>query len=62
MGEDIEKREKTQSKGRQDPNLSKGAETERESGRNRPGTGSVEKIKPASSREVSPNTPSGEEL
>jgi hypothetical protein len=62
MEEDMKKREKIQSKGEQDPNLSKGAETERESGSNRPGTGAVEKVKPASSREVSPNTPSGEEL
>jgi hypothetical protein len=61
MREDMKKREKLQSKGGQDPNLSKGAETEREPGSNRPGTGAVEKVKPASKKEVSPNTPSGQE-
>ena len=62
MNEDMKKREILQSKGEQGSNLSKGAETERESGSKRPRTGTVEKVKPASSREVSPNTPSGEEL
>jgi hypothetical protein len=62
MNEDMKKREKLQSKGERDSNLSKGAETERESGSKRPGTGTVEKVKPDSSSEVSPNTPSGQEL
>ena len=62
MSKDIKKKEKLQSRGEQDPNLSKGAESEREKGTNRPGTGAYEKIKPASSKEVSPNTPTGEDL
>lgn len=51
------KAEKLQS--REDTRLSEG---EREKDASRPGTGAREKIKPASSREVSPNTPSGEDI
>lgn len=60
MSKDERKQEKLQSGGQQDPNLSKGAESEREKSTNRPGTGTYEKFKPASSKEVSPNTPPGE--
>ena len=62
MSEDMKKEEKLQSRGEQDPDLNKGAETEREKGSKRPGTGAIEKVKPASEREVSPNTPTGEDL
>ena len=62
MSEDMKKQVKLQSKGEDDSNMSKGAETEMERITKRSGTGAIEKIKPASSREVSPNTPSGEDL
>ena len=61
MNHDMKKLERLQSKGSQDPDLSKGAETEREDSSNRAGTGARENIKPASRQEVSPNTPSGQE-
>jgi hypothetical protein len=62
MNEDMKRQEKLQSKGEDDPTLRNGEETERERSTKRSGTGVIEKIKPASSREVSPNTPSGEDL
>lgn len=39
MSEDMKKREKLASRGQQDEELSKGAESERERGTKRPGTG-----------------------
>ena len=58
----MKKQQKLQSRGMQDPKLSKGAESEREKTTSRPGTGDREIIKPANSREVSPNTPPGEDI
>lgn len=62
MDSDVKKQQRLQSRGKRDPKLSKGAESEREKTTSRPSTGAREKIKPASSREVSPNTPSGEDV
>lgn len=62
MNKDEKKHEKLRSRGEQDPNLRKGAESEREKSSNKLGTGAYEKVKPASSKEVSPNTPSGDDL
>jgi hypothetical protein len=39
MSDDVKKREKLESRGQQDENLSKGAESERERSTKRPGTG-----------------------
>jgi hypothetical protein len=39
MGDDMKKREKLQSRGQQDKELGKGAESERERSAKRPGTG-----------------------
>ena len=58
----VKQQAKLQSRGEQDPTLSKGAVSERENSTNRPGTGAYEKVKPASLKEDSPNTPTGEDL
>jgi hypothetical protein len=49
MSKEVKKHEKLQSHGEQDPNLSTGAESEREKSSNRPGTGAYQKVKSTSS-------------
>ena len=61
MSSDSKRRETLRSKANHDSNLGKASGNEKETGSKLVDTGAIEHFRPANKREVSPNTPSGEE-